>query len=58
MTVKERMVEAVGTLPDDAQIEYAMEKLLFLSKVENGIEQANQGETISHDQLKSRVSKG
>lgn len=57
MTVKEQMVEAVGALPDDAQIEDAMEKLLFLAKIENGIEQADHGNTISHDDVKARLSR-
>ena len=57
MTLKEQMVEAVGMLPDDAQIEDAMEKLLFLAKIENGIEQANQGNTISHEDVKTRLSR-
>lgn len=57
MTVKEKMLEAVSTLPDDAQIEDAMEKLLFLAKVEKGLEQANNGQTIPDDEVKQRVSR-
>lgn len=51
------MVEAVSTLPADAQIEDAMEKLLFLAKIEKGLEQANDGQTIPHDEVKQRVSR-
>ncbi|MGB7209466.1 MAG: hypothetical protein WBD27_12455 [Pyrinomonadaceae bacterium] len=57
MTIKEKMVEAVSTLPADAQIEDAMEKLLFLAKIEKGLEQANDGQTIPHDEVKQRVSR-
>jgi hypothetical protein len=57
MTTKEKMIEAVSTLPDDAQIEDAMEKLFFLAKVEKGIEQADAGQSVPHEEVKRRVSK-
>ena len=43
-------------LPDDATVEDAMERLYFLSKVERGLEQSD-GETISHEEIKSRFLK-
>lgn len=57
MTTKEKILEAVNTLPDDAQIEDAMEKLYFLAKVEKGIEQADAGQTFPHEEVRQRVSK-
>lgn len=57
MTIKEKVLQAVEELPDDACIEDAMEKLLFLAKIERGIEQADSGQTIPHDEVKKRVSK-
>jgi len=40
MTAKEKAVQAVQALPDDASIEDAMERLFLLAKVEKGL-QAN-----------------
>ena len=57
MNTREMVIEAVKDLPDDAVIEDAMEKLLFLAKVERGIQQADAGQTISHEDVKQRVSK-
>ena len=57
MTIKEKMLQVVHALPDDASIEEAMERLLFLAKVEKGLEQADAGETLSHEELKERMSK-
>lgn len=34
-----------------------MERLLFLSKIEKGIRQADAGETLSHDEVKERMRK-
>jgi hypothetical protein len=57
MTIKEKVIKAVEGLADDASIEDVMERLLFLSKVERGLEQADTGQTMSHSQAKERMSK-
>ena len=46
MTTKERLIRVVEDLPDDASIEDAMERLLFLAKIERGLKQADSGMTI------------
>jgi predicted transcriptional regulator len=57
MTIKEKMIKAVQALPDDASIEDAMERLLFLAKIEKGLQQADAGKTVSHDQVKEKMAK-
>jgi len=57
MTAKQKVMQAMEALPDDASIEDAMERLLFLVKIERGIQQADAGQTISHDQVKERMAK-
>lgn len=57
MTTKEKVIQAVQALPDDASIEDAMERLLFLAKVDRGLEQADSGRTVSHAQAKERMAK-
>ncbi len=43
LKVKERVLDAVRGMPDDATVEDAMERLYFLAKVEEGLRQANAG---------------
>jgi predicted transcriptional regulator len=57
MTIKEKMIKAVQALPDDASVEDAMERLLFLAKIEKGLQQADAGKTVSHDQVKEKIAK-
>ena len=57
MTTKDEVIEAVKGLPDDATVEDAMELLLFLSKVEKGLLQADAGQTISHQEVKERMAR-
>ena len=56
MTIKEKVLQAVENLPDDAAIEEAMERLLFMAKIERGLEQADAGQTIPHDEVKQRAA--
>ena len=56
MTTKERIIRAVEELPANATIEDAMERLLFLAKIERGLKQADAGETISHMEVKERMA--
>jgi len=57
MTTKQKMVRAVKELPADASIEDAMERLLFLAKIERGLQQADAGQTIPHKKVVSRMAK-
>lgn len=57
MTTKESIMKALNELADDATIEEAMEKLLFLYKINEGIEQADRGQTVSNEDAKKRIEK-
>jgi predicted transcriptional regulator len=57
MTIKEKMLHAVEDLPEDATYEDAMERLLLLAKVERGLQQADAGETVTHEEVQDRLAK-
>lgn len=57
MTTKEKMLQAVEALPSDATIEDAMERFLFLAKVEKGLQQADAGNTVAHAEVRERMGK-
>jgi predicted transcriptional regulator len=54
-TVKDLLRETAEKLPADASVEEAMERLYFLSKIERGLEQADAGKTISHEEVRRRL---
>jgi predicted transcriptional regulator len=56
-SMKSRIVETVQALPEDATVEDAMERLLFLAKLERGLREADGGSTISHAEVKKRFLK-
>jgi predicted transcriptional regulator len=54
-SAKERVIDAVRELPDDATVEDAMERLYVLAKIQKGLEQAEAGQTVSHEEAKRRI---
>ncbi len=52
---KKLVIDAVRDLPEDATVEDAMERLYFLAKVEEGLKQAEAGQTVSHEDAKQRI---
>lgn len=57
MNTKEKMIHAVEELPPDATIEDGMERFLYLAKVERGLNQADEGNTVSHEEVRERMGK-
>lgn len=52
---KGQIVQAVAGLPEDATVDDAIERLLFLSKMEQGLTQIRNGEAIPHEEVKRRL---
>lgn len=57
VSVKEKVLKAVQELPPDVTFEDTIEKLYFLYKVERGLQQADSGQKISHEEAKLRMKK-
>lgn len=54
-SAKDLLKEAVDQLPPDASVEDAMARLYFLSKIERGLDDANAGRTLSHEEVGRRL---
>jgi predicted transcriptional regulator len=57
VTTKQKVLEAVRSLPDNATVEDAMQRLLLLAKIERGIQQADAGQILTHGQVKEKMAK-
>jgi hypothetical protein len=53
-TEKQRAIEALKTLPDQATLEDAIERLCFIAKIEEGLRQSEAGQLVSHDEVKKQ----
>jgi len=52
-TTKSKIVRAVEELPEDATIEDAIERLVFLHKIEVGLKQVEEGKTVPLAEVES-----
>jgi predicted transcriptional regulator len=52
---RDRIIEALRELPADANVEDAIERLVFLAKIEAGLAQLDRGEGIPHDEVRRRL---
>ena len=55
MTLKEQMIDVIQRLPEDASVERAIDELYLLAKIRIGLQQADAGEVISHEELKRQL---
>jgi predicted transcriptional regulator len=55
VATKQRILDALNDLADDASIEDAIERLCFLAKAERGLAQLDAGQSLDHDEVKRRL---
>jgi predicted transcriptional regulator len=53
--VKQEALDAIAKLPDDTDMDEIMYRLYVLDKIRKGREAAEQGRTISHEDLKREI---
>ena len=58
MTDKQRVLEAVRDLPDDASLEDAIERLCFLAKGGNGLRELDAGQGQPHVEVRRKLAGG
>jgi predicted transcriptional regulator len=54
-TTRERILEALASLPPDATFDDAIERLVFLAKIEAGLAELDAGKGVPHDEAKRRL---
>ena len=51
----DRIIDALRELPAESDVDDAIERLVFLAKIEAGLAQLDRGEGIPHDEVKRRL---
>lgn len=54
-TAKEKVLEAIEKLPADATLEDAIERLVLLAKIEQGLAELDAGQGVDHAEAKRRL---
>lgn len=56
MTItKEKLKKHIDDFPDEISIEEVIERLIFIEKLEERLQDSNNNETIDEDQLKNEI---
>lgn len=54
---RDKAIETVKEFPQEFELEDLIEQLVFVEKVEKGLQQVQQGKTIPHEQVKEMTKK-
>lgn len=54
-TTRDRILQALGDLPQNATIDDAIERLVFLAKIDAGLIELDGGQGIPHDEVVRRL---
>jgi len=52
---RDRIIEALQAMPPNATIDDAIERLLFLAKIEAGLAELDRSEGVPHEEAKRRA---
>lgn len=54
-TTRDRILQALEDLPQDATFDDAIERLVFLAKIDAGLAELDAGNGIPHDEVKRQL---
>jgi predicted transcriptional regulator len=57
MLTKSKVRKSIENLPDSFTIDELIDQLIFIEKIEEGIQQSEEGKVISNDDVKNMIDK-
>ncbi len=57
MLIKEQILNSIKKMPDDITFDELIDEIIFLNKVQKGIEQSEKNQTVSTDDAKKKLEK-
>ena len=55
MTIKQQLISAIESLPENATLEDAMEKIIFMTKINSGLKDFEEGRYFSTAEAKTKL---
>ena len=52
---REKAIATINEMPQDFDLDILMEKLIFIEKVEKGLQQLEEGNSLTHEQVKQHI---
>lgn len=57
MISKKKLLESIRDLPENFSIEELPDRIIFLQKIETGIAQSSEGQSISTEEARNKLKK-
>jgi len=57
MLTKEQIIATIDNMPDNVTIDELIDKLIFINKVQTGLEQSEKGNVVTTEEAKQKLSK-
>ncbi len=57
MLTKDKLRQSINKLPDTFTIDELIDQLIFMEKVEEGLEQSKEGKVLSNEDVKEIIEK-
>jgi hypothetical protein len=54
---RDKAMETVKEFPQEFDLEELIERLVFVEKIEKGLQQIEEGKTVPHEQVKEMIKK-
>jgi len=53
---KQNSIRLIEQLPDESSYEDILERILFIQKVDSGLDDIREGRIVSHEEVKNRLA--
>lgn len=57
MLTKDKVLDSINNMPDNFTIDELIDRLVFIEKVERGLEQSKRGEVYPHEEVKKMLNR-
>ena len=56
-SLKQKVIESIEKLPQDASLDDIIERIYFIHKIEVGLKQSSQEDVVSHEEVLKKIEK-
>ena len=56
MMTKDKVIKSIADFPEEFSVDELIERLIFIEKVNTGVEQSKDGLVVSEDELNSEIA--
>jgi len=57
MLIKDNVIKTISTFPDSFTLDELVDKLIFMDKVERGLEESMKNKIYTHEEARDRLGK-